>query len=480
MDEERSLKINRLRDHKYYLENFCKIKTKVGGLAPFILNEAQKDFFNALRKNNRTIILKARQLGFSTAVTGYFYVDTITNPGITTALIGYNTELVSELLDKVKTFYRTTPAALKPTIQYNSKYEISFPKLDSKIIVLPSTENVGRGYTIHNCLCTELSAWDKADEKMMSLEASVPINGKLVIESTPRGQGNLYHRLWMTDNDYVKKMYGWWWGYSQSEMETIKRRMNNDRMFAQEFECEFLSSGRSVFDWKMVKIQRNNILSVGDYREEINFTVNEEDGFVFYAPPVKDGLYVIGADISEGIEGGDYSVATIWDRRSGEEVAMYRGLMAPDLFGNLLNKWGRAYNNAFMVPEINNHGLTTVTILRQLMYPSLYFRPTKFDAITGATTDRIGWKTTKMTRPLLINDFNQATRDGLLTIHSKALLDEMSVFIYNDNNDMVPQSGFHDDCIFSAAIGYQGFKILYDKKLDQLNYEAYMPKSFSY
>ena len=75
--------IKKIRDPKYYLETFCKIKTKEkgAGLQPFILNEAQKDIFNALRGPDRNIIIrKVRQLGFSTAITGFFYVDTIMNP----------------------------------------------------------------------------------------------------------------------------------------------------------------------------------------------------------------------------------------------------------------------------------------------------------------------------------------------------------------------------------------------------------------
>ncbi|MFW5895685.1 MAG: LAGLIDADG family homing endonuclease, partial [archaeon] len=149
IDKERAKKI---RDHKFYLENFCKVKTKDHGLQPFVLKEAQKDIFNEMKKHNRIIILKARQLGFSTAITGFFYVDTIMRPGVTTALIGYNSDMVAELLDKVKTFYRTTPEPLRPRTQYDSKYQMSFPKMDSKILVLPNTKDVGRGYTIHNCL----------------------------------------------------------------------------------------------------------------------------------------------------------------------------------------------------------------------------------------------------------------------------------------------------------------------------------------
>ena len=57
--------VKMLRDPKFYLENFCKIKgKKPGKLIPFILNEAQKDLFNTVRRNPRVMILKARQMGF--------------------------------------------------------------------------------------------------------------------------------------------------------------------------------------------------------------------------------------------------------------------------------------------------------------------------------------------------------------------------------------------------------------------------------
>ena len=48
--------INKLRDHKFYLENFCKIKTKEKGLQLFKLKEAQKHYFNCLRKYTKIII----------------------------------------------------------------------------------------------------------------------------------------------------------------------------------------------------------------------------------------------------------------------------------------------------------------------------------------------------------------------------------------------------------------------------------------
>lgn len=462
--------IEQIKDPKFYLEHFCKIKTADSGLRPFILNEAQKDLFNTLSEHERVIILKARQLGFSTAVCGYFYHKTITTPGCNTALIGYNTELTTEFLDKIKTFYRTTPDELRPTIHYNSKYEISFPKIDSKIIVLPSTENVGRGYTLNFVLASEVAFWEKAEEKMTTLEASAA-KGLIVVESTPSNVGTWYHKTWVTDdNDYVKKEYGWWWGYTEEQVRKIEKRMNDPQRFTREFELTFLTAGRPVFDPIMVKRMRKNILKVGDEYPvgSGKYVEKMPDGLVIYIKPQPEHIYVVGGDVSEGVEGGDYSTATIFDRTSGEEVAFYRGLIAPDKFGELLNTWGRYYNNALMVVEVNNHGLTTLTALKNFIYPCMYYRPVKFETIATSYSDKLGWKTNKVTRPILIDDLAQALR-GVLLLHSKETLDEMMTFVYNDNNDMVSLSGYHDDTIFSTGIAYQGFKTLYSGPLDQLD-----------
>lgn len=476
-----------LMDPKFYLENLCKIKTKDRKFVPFVLNDAQKHLYNALVRDmaKRVIILKARQLGFSTAVCAFFYHDTVMNPGTVSMIIGYNREMTAELLEKIKLFYSTTPKEFRPTIQYNSRYEMSFPKIQSKIIVLPSTETVGRGYTPNNLLCTELAFWDKADEKMASLEASVPIDGRIIVESTPNGIGNTYHEMWAKeDNGYTKLEYGWWWGYSEEQIETIRKRINNPQKFSQEYGLEFLTSGRMVFDRDALLRQRKNILRVGDPVKWM-LPDGEKDGRVFvhdnlriYHPPVAGRQYVFGVDTSEGVDGGDYSAVTVFDRRTGEEVAFYRGLMAPDQLAQNLDKWGRYYNKALMVVEINNHGLTTVTELKRLLYPSLYFRPAKFDTLSQEWSEKMGWRTTPVTKPYLIDELNKALRDDVLTLHSKETLDEMLTYVYNENNEMEPMTKkYHDDCIMATGISFQGFKVLYDKPLTQIDYQKVLPSS---
>ena len=52
-------------------------------------------------------------------------------------------------------------------------------------------------------------------------------------------------------------------------------------------------------------------------------------------------------------------------------------------------------------------------------------------------------------------------------------MDEMIVFLYDENNKMKAQRGFYDDCIMAAAMAFQGFKVLSNKKLNQIDDGTY-------
>ena len=327
--------------------------------------------------------------------------------------------------------------------------------------------------------CTEIPFWDNTEEKMVTLEASVPVNGKIIIESSPGAVGDYFHRMWVSDNDYIKKEYGWWWDYSEKEIETIRKRMANPRKFNNNYALEFLMSGRSVFSRETIALQRKNVFKIGasvkmpDGTEHI--VRQDSDGFVIYKPVEPNHFYAAGADCSEGVTGGDYSVCAILDRSTGEQVGFWRGYIAPDRFANILDKWGRYYNNALMVVESEAHGNVVLHVLKNLLYPSLYFRPTKFDTMARGWSDKLGWKTNKVTRPLLIDEFEQMVRENQIKIRSKEIVDEMTVFIFNDANNMVAMQSYNDDGIFAAAIACQGFKVISDKPLTQINYVKHLP-----
>ena len=78
--------------------------------------------------------------------------------------------------------------------------------------------------------------------------------------------------------------------------------------------------------------------------------------------------YVIGGDVAEGVDGGDYSSAHVLDREDQSIVAAWHGHCEPELFGAELARLGKLYNNASIGVESNNHGLTTLTALKNLNY----------------------------------------------------------------------------------------------------------------
>lgn len=486
--------VSRIKDPKFYLENFVKVKNKKGEMVPFILNEAQKDFLNAIRKNNRVIALKCRQIGFSTITSGYIYHQTITRPGATSALISYNADSAAEFLEKVKQFQRTTPEALRPPISEDSKYAMRFPYSkskdnendmeDSRIVVLSGdAKNVGSGYTFQYVLISELAKWENAEAKLTSLNPAIAQDSKLIIESTPLGMANYFADLWFNDNNgYEKREYPWNWIYTEEEADYHFRvTCNGDELkFAQEYSCSFLTSGRGAFDQRAILAHRSNILKPGDKRDIITiknireqFTVYKtSDDLVVYAEPVPGRTYVLGCDNSEGVPGGDNSCVIIFDRETGEEVAFYYGLMDPDLLGERINDWGRWYNNALVVVEINHSGQTTISSLKRLAYPSMYYRQGPIDKLSASTTDRIGWRTTDLNRPFMVDDFRKYFRDNLIIIHSKILLDEMTWFVYDDQNKPKAASGKHDDSIMATAVALQGFKQSFIGDLEQLDYNT--------
>ena len=87
-----ALSIRRARD---YIEGFLKIRTKDGQLVPFRMNTPQKKLYEAARRQAeagkpvRIIVLKARQMGFSTLTEGMIFKDTATQPNISSGIVAH-------------------------------------------------------------------------------------------------------------------------------------------------------------------------------------------------------------------------------------------------------------------------------------------------------------------------------------------------------------------------------------------------------
>jgi hypothetical protein len=187
--------------------------------------------------------------------------------------------------------------------------------------------------------------------------------------------------------------------------------------------------------------------------------------------PQRGREYVIGADVSEGVKGGDYSVADIIDKKTLKTVAKWRGLVDPDVFGRKLEQLGRFYNFALIGCEINNHGLAVVQRLRDLYYRNLYRRETGLDEGFESPTAKLGWKTDMRTKPLMIDYLAEAIRERLITDYDMVFVREAMTYVIDDNGRTNAEEGTFDDTVIAKAIALQMFEWSNNNKADLTSYK---------
>ena len=235
--------------------------------------------------------------------------------------------------------------------------------------------------------------------------------------------------------------------------------------FKQEYpsshEEAFISTGTGLFDAEKLKglidtaqppITRYDLLTGTQWQ------FSKDGPLSVWEEPKPGKSYIVGADVAEGLEHGDFSTADVVDQITGEQVAHYHGKVHPETFGDILSALGHRYNTAWVVPERNNHGLTTVTRLEKLSYPRLYVetlieppkRPRK----------RWGWVTTSKSKPQIIDELIFEFNEDSHGIKCKETLMEMLDFKKHPDGSLAAEIGKNDDRVMSRAIAGHARRVL--------------------
>ncbi len=167
----------------------------------------------------RRLILKGRQFGFSTNTLALFFMDTIQRQNVKTVIVAHDLKATLELFKKVQLFYDKLPDELKDRIgapQAASKYEYFWSQINSSFLVgTAGSEEFGRSQTVNNVLLSELPSWpsNAADGIFTGLLKAVPLDGNVIVESTAKGVGNHFHRMWVDAeagrSTYKPLFYSW-------------------------------------------------------------------------------------------------------------------------------------------------------------------------------------------------------------------------------------------------------------------------------
>ena len=167
-----------------------------------------------------------------------------------------------------------------------------------------------------------------------------------------------------------------------------------------------------------------------------------------------DGMhaYVMGVDTAEGLGHGDYSCIQVLDVGTGEQAAIWHGRIPPDALAVEVTRLGLWYRDALCCVESNNHGLTTITMLRQLGYPRL-FRQRSLNRTTNKVSQEFGWRTTRTSKPLMIDDLGMALRNDELSVFDVNTIRELRTFTRNDRGTM--SGSPFDDRVMALALANQ-------------------------
>lgn len=495
-----------LDDFEAFCFQYLRIKTKAGDIVPLTLNQAQKKLAKTvfeqikLGKPVRIIILKARQMGFSTTTEAIIYYLSSLQEAKNAFIVAQDSSASENLYDMFRLYYDYVPDPIKPMRKRNNSRRLTFespamkdserkkePGLKSKITV-QSAENkvLARSETIHYLHASELAFWPENRKKkhLTALFAALSKEPGTVgiIESTANGI-EVYKEMWDNavagNSDYIPLFFPWFempdyrmsvlkdfkitkeetrmkkkFNLDDEQIEWRRYTIRNDfdgdeKSFRQEYPSTpkeaFLVTGRTVFNQDKLDLMSQHTgsgkrfsivippLSEGVAYDwtDVQLVEDERGELEIFNDYDPDREYCIGADVAEGLEGGDASAAYIIDAETGEDAAVLYGQMDLDIYAKQLDYIGREYGDALLGVEVNNVGHAVVNVLlNTTYYPNLYHHDS-YNVESGSNETKPGWPTTTVTRPILVESLVEGIREGAWKVNDANLIGEMKTFVKN-------------------------------------------------
>ena len=470
-------------DPFYFLRNYVKILLhNTAEVVPFPITEEQEDFLTAFFSEDRLITLKARQIGFSTAVAGGSFWEIYFHDHWETLFLSSKEDDAIVLLQKSKLIYDQLPTWMKargPKRTTNNTTELRFDS-GSVIESLQSKNNPARSRSARRVVADEFSFFEDQEGATASFGPTIDNGAKLVILSTANGIGDEYHRLvqgarageknggWplpsearsgIVANTYAFRFYSWRARRGRDDAWYEKQRLNMlPHLLAREFPSDpdeaFRQSGNLYFDHEVIADWITEPGTAG-FLHENEFHENRDGNLEIWSMPVKSAKYAVAMDPG-GVADGDASILTVIRAATGEHVASMELHLDGDKAATQAYNLGKFYNWALLGVECNGVGLAVLFELKRLKYPKLYYRWV-YDRKTKQQTAKLGWLTQYNKEAMMISMW-RVLRDGLVRTHDAAFIKEMGEFRrYTDRDGKVIRLGGQprDDRVMSFAIAIQ-------------------------
>ena len=450
------------KDPSYFFNTYLKIQHPVRGLITFDTFEFQDDCVEHFNDHRFNIVLKSRQLGLSTLVAAYSVWMAIFKREKNILIIATKLAVAQNFITKVKTMIRSLPQwLLLPEIVSNNKQMIQFSH-GSQIKAIPTSEDAGRSEALSLLIVDEAAFVRNFDTIWTGIYPTISTGGRVIILSTPNGVGGQYYKLYTEGEAGLNEFNAIklpWDVHPERDQEWFEKTTGNmsKRQIAQEYLCDFTTSGETFLDNESIEHLRK-IIVPPIAREGFDNNV------WIWKYPLTAHNYVMSADVARG-DAKDYSTFHIVDVDVGEVVAEYKGKVRPDIFAELINEFGLKYNKALVCPENNSFGFATILKLIELKYPRMYYKRKSAvyigDYVPPSTPETAGFTTNGKTRGTILAKLEEVIRNKQLLIYSSRFYEELKVFTWH-NGKAQARRGFNDDLVMSLAIATW----LYDANTD--------------
>ena len=446
-----------MKDPLYFIQSYIKIVSLDEGLVPFKLYDFQKEMIGTFHNNRFTICKLPRQSGKSTTIISYLLHFVLFNSSVNVAILANKAATARDLLGRLQLAYENLPKWLQQGVMTWNKGSLELEN-GSKILASSTSASAVRGGS-YNIIFLDEFAYvpsNVAEQFFSSVYPTISSGKKtkVMIVSTPHGM-NMFYKLW-TDaenqrNTYIPIEVHWSEIPGRDEEwkeETIKN--TSVSQFNTEFECEFLGSIDTLISSQKLKIMAY-----------IN-PIQSNAGLDVYEKPQAEHTYVLTADVSRGTK-NDYSAFIVFDvsQMPYRIVAKYRdNEIKPLLFPTKIHDIARAYNQAFVLIEVNDIGEQVASTMQfDLEYDNLIMASMRGRAgqILGGGFSggraQLGVRTTKAVKRIGCSNLKQLIEDNKLIIEDLDIISELSTFIVKGQS-FEADEGCTDDlvaCLFIFA-----------------------------
>ena len=462
-------------DFRYFAQRYLKIIDKRSRVVPFVMNDAQERFWSTVEENPWTYILKARQLGMTTAVAARNFWRVLFTPNHRVAVLAHRGDSAEAIFEVYKNFYANLPGFLKFKTEKSNVRELKL--FHGGLIKVDTANSEGlRGTTYQALHCSEFAFWNDPEKTIAGAFQVLGPDAEVVLETTANGVNDA-HKIWHAENGYEKLFIPWTQDPNYISKEKpkyihpklkelgLKHELGNGRVWwAQEtLETKCAGNWHTFLQEYPLTAQMAFITSGERFFTRIYPHVQVATGYKEFKPHSKYRVYTLGADVASGAPSGDYSafvVLDVTDKDKPVVCSSFYQRMAPHQFAEKVLEEAKKYN-ALVVVESNTYGLSILEYLVKKEW-AFVFRRTAFDKVGNRWVDKMGFSTNVNTRPVMLSRLHEYVEMEKMAVVDPRMQFEMNTFIFNDNGKPEAQKNKHDDMIFAHALGLMG--------LDQIEY----------